>query len=291
MTRVLVTGARGLLGGALVQRLARDGMRVLATGRQSVAGVEAGYAYRPCELADAGAVGTLFDGRIDAVIHAAGRIRSDGAGVAAFVRDNVLATANLVDAAQRAQVRVFVHFSTISVYSGNGPFLETSPADSGDVYGWSKRAAEELCLFNLGDAAIVLRLGGLHGTPRQTGVVRAFFDRALRGCPIEVEEPATQLTPTFIDDVAAAVQLLLQAPPPPSRIYNLATAEAPSYRELAQRVCKIVNSTSSIVSPAAPGKRNRVLDTARIRAEIGFDPMPLDVHLMRFARAIGTARA
>jgi nucleoside-diphosphate-sugar epimerase len=283
--RVLVSGACGLLGGVLVGKLIDLGLDVVATSRRCVDRTAGGYVHRQCELADAASTRELFADGFDAIVHAAGRIRCDGADIAPFVRDNLLATANLVDAAMLARTRVFVFISTISVYSGDGPFLEDDQTNATDAYGWSKRIAERLCLTALGDRAVVLRLGGLHGLPRRDGVVYEFFARALRGSPIEVTEPETRVTLTFIDDAIAAIARVLEVPTPaPSRIYNVATVEAPSYRELAERVRDSLGSLSVVVSPVAPRRRDRTLQTARIRSELAFVPLPLSEHLARFAR-------
>lgn len=279
MTRVLVTGAGGLLGGAMARRLAEKGCAVSATGRRPTA--MPFPAYQPCELSDAAETAKLFTGEVDAVVHAAARIRGNDAD--AFERDNVCATRNLAAAARASGVRRFILISTISVYSGDGPFTEDSPAEAADLYGRSKAVAEKACLEAL-PTATVLRLAGLHGAPRRDGVVYEMFAQARRGRPIEVAEPDTRATLTFIDDVVSAANRLL-AGPAPSRIYNLATSEAPTYRELAEHIRGLAGGASAIVSAPDPRRRNRVLDTARIRGEIGFAPLPLERHLARFAEA------
>ncbi len=285
---VLVTGAQGLLGGAMVRALRKQGFDVLATGRRGLRDGTAADGYRECDLADAPSVERLFAAGPKAVIHAAGRIQ--GSGYAPFARDNVLATATVVDASRAAGARTCVIISSIAVYSGDGPFTEDSPAAARDPYGWSKRAAERVGLAGY-DRAVVLRLGGLHGRQRTGGVVDTFFTRAVRGETIEVDEPDTRVTLTFIDDVVAAVSQLLRAEnAPPSRIYNLATREAPSYGELAESVRSIVSSSSAIRAARSPKRRNRVLDTELIRSEMKFASLPLEEHLGRFARAVGSSR-
>ncbi|MCW5771387.1 MAG: NAD(P)-dependent oxidoreductase [Rhodospirillaceae bacterium] len=285
MTHVLVTGVGGLLGGAIACKLSERGTSVLPTGRQPAA-VATGD-YRRCELADAADVAGLFADGVDAVVHAAARIRGDDA--AAFERDNVRATHNLAAAAQLAGVRRFVLISTISVYSGEGPFAEDACTAATDPYGHTKRLAEQICI-ELQPQAVVLRLAGLHGAPRRDGVVSALFAQARSGTPLRLAEPDTRVTLTFIDDVVAAIDLLL-ARPAPSRIYNLATLEAPTYRELAEQIRDLAGSSGEIVSPQDAPRRNRVLNTSRIRRELSFVPLPLERHLARFRAATRSADA
>ncbi len=276
---ILVTGARGLIGGVLARALKQADHDVVATGRQ--AGSDEGYV--GADLADAGAVGALFDrGPYTAVVHAAARLRGDD--TQAYVRDNVVATRNLLNAARAAGTEQFIFCSTISVYSGDGPFTEESDTGATEIYGRTKREAEQLCLESDRSAATILRLGGVHGHPRRDGVVRIMLELAIRGEPVVVREADTSVTLTFIDDVVAAVLRLLTAPAAAGgRVYNLACGEAPTYQELAEQIVALTGSSSPIAVEPAARKRNRVLDTTLIRRDLGFAPAPLSHHLRKFA--------
>jgi UDP-glucose 4-epimerase len=282
MSRVLVTGAHGLVGGNLVQSLAQQGWDVLATGRQVEA--RAGTTYRSSDLADATQVRSLLDGKgIDAVVHCAARLRGE---FAAFVRDNEMATENLVKAAAQAGVKRLIFCSTISVYRGDGPFSEDSPVGSEEPYAQTKAAAERICLEAATPHSVSLRLAGVHGRQRRDGFLHEFFQRAARGLPIEVREPDTRVTPTFVDDIAGAVAAVLHMTVAPAeRVFNLATVEAPTYRELAEAVREAMSSSSAIEPTVMSRKRNRTLDTTRIRSTLYFKPLPLSEHLARLAAA------
>jgi 2-alkyl-3-oxoalkanoate reductase len=280
--RILVTGASGLLGGVLARRLVDQGHKILPTGRRRMPAEAFGTSYKACDLSEEPVVRSLTAGEnFAAVIHSAARIRGDSAE--AFVRDNVTATANLLHATRASPL--FIYCSTISVYSGDGPFTESSSASATDPYGATKRAGEELCLahFTKDRTVTVLRLGGLHGHPRPDGIIRRLFDQARSGGEIQLDEPDTVTTLTFLDDVVALVELLL-AKPAASGVYNVATSEALSHRQLADDIVARVRSSSRIVSPAKSGARNRVLDTANLRTRLSFAPTALSEHLDRFAR-------
>ena len=106
----LLTGATGFLGRHLAARLA-------AEGRQIRALIRVGTDLRriPAEVSDVvwgnlddpGALARATHG-IDTVYHAAARVSSGGARDA-FERDNVSATEALLEAAEAAGVRRFVH--------------------------------------------------------------------------------------------------------------------------------------------------------------------------------------
>ncbi len=281
--RILVTGARGLLGGVLASALAQHGHDVIATGRQPSGPVGRGIFYRPADLANADEVALLFrDLAPDAIIHAAARIRADNETM--FTRDNVIATATLAEATSRYSAGPCIFFSTISVYSGDGPFFEESATESTEPYGRTKREAERVWLNTLASRATVLRLAGLHGHPRRTGFVFKTAARAFSGDQIELDEPETQVTLTFIDDVVATISsLLCCVRSAPHRLFNLATAEAQTYREIANTLCKLLDSTSRIEAKVNAPRRNRVIESTRIRTELSPPFLPLRTHLSRVA--------
>jgi len=286
-SRILITGANGLLGGVLARHLTKLGHIVVATGRQPLPNGGEHSSYCPCDLSNVSGVRALFAGpRFDAVIHAAARLRQDSTAAGPFVRDNILATAILSDEARAARVNRFIFVSTISVYSGDGPFHEGSATNASDLYGWTKRCAEEVCLDRgwPNGFPVVIRLGGLHGHPRHNGVIQEFFQRARNNEPISIDEPDSRATITFLDDVIGVVQRILQhSGPPPSPIYNVATAEAATFQELAAAIFACLGKAGSIKTPATQRRRNRVLDTTRLRNELRYQPISLREHLIRFA--------
>lgn len=172
--RVLVTGATGFLGAALVQRLCREGFEVRALARK-LSRVDR-LEKLPVEIVygDVGSVESLeqaFEG-VGMVVHAA----ADTSGREVESRRSTIAgTRNVLDLCRRNTVAKLVHISSCSVYgvgdieegatiSEESP-LERFPEKRG-WYSWAKFEAEELvrAAMKAGDvAAVCLRPGTIYG--------------------------------------------------------------------------------------------------------------------------------
>ena len=151
--RVLVTGARGFLGDAVVEATPRRGrdVRVLVRPHQSVDDRQWGYAVSVAE-ADLrhNDLGEAVAG-VDVVVHLAARVVGSPEDRSA---STVAGTERLLSALARTDVRRVVLASTISVYDfglGSGPIDEKHPVERAvyerDPYAvakvWQERVARE----------------------------------------------------------------------------------------------------------------------------------------------------
>jgi nucleoside-diphosphate-sugar epimerase len=147
MSRVLVTGASGFIGRALVGELSRAGHRVRAAMRQP-----ADIFAREVEVVAVSDLTRPVEWRFllkdtDTVVHLAGIAHAD-TEIAEDVYDRVnrLATAELANAAGRAGIRRLVFISSIRAQCGptsERPLTEGDVPSPTDAYGRSKLAAEE----------------------------------------------------------------------------------------------------------------------------------------------------
>ncbi len=149
MSRVLVTGATGFIGRALVQEFARHGYATRAAVRRAPPddfppGVEL---FLHADLAQRVDWSQALEG-IDAVVHLAGIAHTGSrASEELYDRVNTVATERLAMAAAESGVRHFIFVSSIRAQSGPSADHILSERDTPaptDVYGRSKLAAEHL---------------------------------------------------------------------------------------------------------------------------------------------------
>ena len=232
--RVLVTGAAGFLGSALVDRLRRDGVEIIGSDLGHGAADPADV--RACDLTDRNQVNALVDNQqIDTIIHA-GAV--SGPMVMAdrpldIWQINVTGTAYLLEAARRNRVDRFVLCSSVDVYGprGSGIISEETAFAPETVYGASKVAAEAAMTGYVrehGIDAVALRFSWIYGPGRRTPTTLERLIRAgLAGEAVTLDDSASDRTHyLFIEDAVAGVLAAAAAPAGlPRRAYNISTGD------------------------------------------------------------------
>jgi nucleoside-diphosphate-sugar epimerase len=212
---ILVTGATGFLGGALVRSLHLAGRNVLATGRNAAAGrtlEDAGIAFTACDLAkDIDTLAKLAT-RSTYVVHCAA-LSSPWGKFADFHAANIVATNHVLAACKEAKIDRLIAISTPSVSFAFAPqrdLREDAPwlEPAANHYIATKRLAERAVLTS-GIPSIVLRPKALFG-PGDTTLIPRVLKVAARGrFPLFGEDCLLDLT--WINDAVAAIELSLTA--------------------------------------------------------------------------------
>jgi nucleoside-diphosphate-sugar epimerase len=157
MATAFLTGGSGFVGGALIERLRREGWDVRALARSERAAARVGE--RGAEIVR----GTLDDREslragaegAEVAFHAAAKVE-DWGDPADFERLNVQGTRNVIDACREAGVRRLVHVGTEAALMAGQPLVnvdESAPLrpDSPALYPSSKAKAEQLVRAANGD--------------------------------------------------------------------------------------------------------------------------------------------
>lgn len=202
--RILVTGAGGYIGRHLVPRLRDEGHDIWGAFRSMWEPRNTPNTHWYGDLTEPGALNVHGVPIPDTVIHLAGRVEislqpnPQGAhlppvpgpcDIGALYRDNVLATANVLQYCLQAGVKHLIFASTQAVYGmpergDELPFGE-QPLE---CYAASKLAAEELLLVGSAQKlnVSILRLPGVFGGDRKEGTVYNMCQDALTKGEIRV---------------------------------------------------------------------------------------------------------
>ena len=206
--KVLVTGASGMLGGAVADALAARGDDVTVLQRRP-----SGLRHREvlADVVDAAAVRAAVTGQ-DAVVHLAAKVDIQGR-YRDFARVNITGTRNVVSACRHEGVARLVHVSTPSV-AHHGTALVGAPAGPADPrsarghYARSKAAAEWVALAADaapdGPATVVVRPHLVWG-PGDTQLVGRIVARARAGRLPVVGSGAVLIDTTYVGNAADAL--------------------------------------------------------------------------------------
>lgn len=189
--KVLVTGASGLIGAAIVEKLSEFNYEIYAllnseSKEQNSAIGKTVHKVFYADIGDAASVGKISDiGEIDAVIHCAGLAHQFGnTAESDFRRINVRGTANIAELAVSAKANHFVLISSVAVYgkiseiSNNAEargVSEDADCRPEDFYSRSKldseKSAQAICVENNINLTI-LRLATVIGEEDRGNVAR-----------------------------------------------------------------------------------------------------------------------
>ena len=285
--RVLVTGAAGQLGAAIVS--AFGDAEVIAHTRSSL------------DITDAAAVArAVRDASPHAVINCAAYNDVDGAESAPVeaLAVNAFAVRAMARAAAGAGA-AFVHYSTDFVFDGQAsePYAEDAPASPLSTYGASKLLGEWFAL----DAprAYVLRVESLFGTLRGWSGRRGTLEGLVAGLEAGRELRAFSdrvVSPTYVVDAAAATRHLLERDVAPG-VYHCVNDGAATWYDIAVEAAGILGVKASLVPVTmadmqlkAPRPRYCVLSTAKLR-RAGYSMPRWQDALRRWVAARGEAAA
>lgn len=243
MSSVLVTGANGFVGSALLERLNADGPVVTGTVRRQAAS--------PSDLVTVGELGpeTDWNGVLpghQVVVHTAARVHvmQDSAvdPLAEFRRINVEGTLSLARQAAAAEVERFIFISSIKV-NGEGTPLggACTPEDApqpGDAYGISKKEAEDglrQIATDTGMEVVIIRPPLVYGPG-----VRANFLSMMRwlnrGIPLPLGSIKNTRSLVALDNLVDLIITCIDHPAAANQTFLVSDGEDLSTTELLQRM-------------------------------------------------------
>jgi len=294
--RLLVTGAAGFIGSNFVhwwlERHPDDRVVALdaltyAGDRRNLAGLEERVRFVEGDIGDLGlGERVLAEERIEVVVNFAAESHNSLAVVdpGRFFRTNVIGTQTLLEAARRTGVERFHHVSTCEVYGdlpldSDASFSEDSPYRPRTPYNASKAGGDHAVRAyheTYGLPVSITNCANNYG-PRQfpEKVVPLFTTNALddRDLPLYA---STQNRREWlhVDDHCRAIELVLERGRE-GETYNVGSGVEKSVEEIADAVLTATGRPESLKSivPDRPGHDRRyLLDSSKLRRELGWEP-------------------
>lgn len=271
--RVLVTGAAGFLGAALVGRLRGMGRLVVAT--------DMGLAECPCDLTDFAQVERVVgQGGFHTMFHCgavSGPMLLADQPLSIW-QINALGTAHVLEAARRNGVARVVVCSTCDVYGDvTGVADETTLPRPVSVYGASKVAAEAAMLGYIrehGLDAVALRLAWIYGPGRQTPTsLEAMIRAGMAGTTVKVAAGPDDITHyLYIEDAVNGLLCASLAATLTHRIYNISAGRGVRMQDLVKTFLSLDPKAAIILTDTAAPALPETLDNRRAARELGFRP-------------------
>lgn len=278
--RVILTGASGFVGRHLLARLEQLGATVVTPPRTD-----------DFNLIDE----DCFRERVDYVFHLAGRI-----GVVDswqqpidFLEVNALGTARVLERCRKWGCAMTMVSAYIYGVPERLPISETHPIAPNNPYAFSKRLAEQICVFYaqfFGVKIVTLRLFNIYGPRQSTNflIPRIVSQTIDPDCAeIVVQDLSPRRDYLFITDAVEAIVASIRAQP--GTIFNVGSGFSHSVEE----VIKAAEAAAGVAKPYRESGIRRahdiedvVADISAIERELGWRPR---VSLDHGLRAIMTS--
>jgi nucleoside-diphosphate-sugar epimerase len=307
MTTLLVTGATGFLGTALVTELVKrnQSVRVLVRdGKRATEQFGEAVTVFAGDITDAAQVQRAVDG-VSIIYHLAGRLYHPSVPTALYRQTHVEGMRTLLNACQgQSQLQRIVHCSTTGVHgvTGKMPAAEDAPFAPTNPYEATKLEGELLALKAYKEQGLpisVVRPGLVYG-PGDLHLL-GFFSSIKKGLFRVIDGGNAQLHPVYIDDLVSAFLLCAKRPEAIGRSYNISGEHPVTIRELATAIARsldkqlpkgsiplwLANLASDIfaITPGMKGEQapltrsrvrfltnSRVYSIYRAKTELGYAP-------------------
>jgi len=243
--KVVVTGARGLVGRAVAEHCAAVGDEVLS------------YGHRELDITDRDAVQEVVRGdRPDVVINCAAWTNVDGCESdeqRAFAA-NATGPENLAAACKEAQC-IFITISTDYVFDGakSGFYTQLDEPNPESVYAATKLQGERLSALAHG-GSIIVRTGYVFG-PGGTNFLSTIVERIKNGERLKAISD-TYGTPTYAKDLAVRLRELAEKNV--AGIYHVVNSgPGVSFEEFTRKAVALVGNSEVVVEAVSADALNR----------------------------------
>lgn len=270
MSRALVTGAGGFVGGHLVARLRADGWDVVALTRGEV------------DLTDRAALAAaVVAASPDVAFHlAAARAKGTSHEREQTVAVNASSGAWLVEALPDS-CRVVVRLGSSTEYAASPhPMDEGTPLEPRGFFGATKAAGSLLLAAAAAERSlrsVVLRAFQVYGPGDKPGrLVPTVLRAAQTGAVLPLTAPGSRRDWVWVGDVVDACLRAVEVELPPGRVINVGTGVQTANEDLVALAALVTDRPVRTEVGAHPGRGwdtgDWVCDPTRARDELGWEP-------------------
>ncbi len=254
--KILITGGAGFIGTNLAQTFnSADVVLVDLPGKFSEE--HSGFDVFECDLTDVEQVQNLPDA--DIVYHLAGQVGTYGSlrNLGNDLKQNIVATLNLLEWSSNNSVRSFVFASSMAVYGHRIHASELEPLNPLSPYGISKQASETYVNYfqkrNKHISYSIFRIYNCYGPGQKTknktkGLASIFLEQAKEDKGFTVTGTLDRTRDlVYIDDVVSGLRLPFEKKGF-SGTFNLCSGTSTSIKELIDATAKVANSRNYKIS-------------------------------------------
>ncbi len=259
--RLMVTGATGFIGSALVTAGCQAGYNIRATVRERSRALPSGI--DQVVVPDIGPGtdwGSLLDG-VDVVLHVAGRahVLRDRVHdpLTAFRHANTAGTLRLAEQAIAAGVPRFVFISSVGV-NGNGTtaraFSETDLPNPQEHYAISKREAEEglrSLAAKTGLEVVIIRPPLVYG-PKAPGNFGRLYRLVQRGTPLPLGAIRNRRSWVALDNLVHFILTCVEKPAAADETFLVSDGEDLSTPEFIRRLARAMGRSARLIPVPVP---------------------------------------
>jgi nucleoside-diphosphate-sugar epimerase len=258
MRSLMVTGATGFVGSAVVDRLAATGVETLACVRRDIFAMREGVRVVPVAQITANTDWCEALAGVKSIVHLAARVHvmqdTEADPLTAFRAVNVEGTMNLARQAASAAVKRFVFISSVKVngestHPGRA-FTEADAPNPQDAYGQSKHEAEQglrQLSVDTGMEVVIIRPPLVYG-PGVKANFASLMRAVQRGWPLPLGAVYNQRSLVALDNLVDFIVTCINHPQAANQTFLVSDGQDLSTTELIRGMAQVAGVSARLFS-------------------------------------------
>ncbi len=269
---ILVTGASGFIGQALVAQLQQQNFNVLQFNRKE-----------GNDILDKEKLKAYSDADIQHVVHLAGAtfVPHSWEDPELFLQTNLIGTTNVLELCRHNNCSLTYISAYLYGLPETLPIKEDSRIYPNNPYALSKHLAEQTCQFyaeNFGLTISCLRLFNVFGPGQNDNflipfIIQQIVDSTTDSVTVKNLDPKRDYV--YLKDVVAAIVKSVVSKSKKFGVYNIGSGVSLSVKEVIQTILEVANSQKTISSKNEM-RPNEIMDTIadiqKAKAELDWEP-------------------